>query len=398
MTTAPPRAHDVPRRLVVAGLSVRALAESARRGGWEVIALDLFGDTDTRRASIRWASIGEPSELRVDAARLRGELQAAARLPGVEGWVPASGFEGAPELLEAGGTILPCLAIAAAAMRRLRDPAVFFGTLDRHGLAHPRITLETPTHPAGWLAKRAGGCGGLHVRPAGQALADPASRHADTYFQRWQDGTPMSALFVADGRRFRVVALNRLLVRPVGPLAHVYAGAIGPVSNDGLERAVDSALAVLVPEFGLRGLASLDFIADDSRALLLEVNPRPPATLQLHDQSWPQGLLRAHVDAVRGHLPAAAPSCGPGLRGHLTVFADRPGLFGGPAPHDASDRSHVHDLPAPGTRLAVGEPICTVSAAAADIDDALRLLEARAARVRRRVAPQRAATAEELSA
>ncbi len=398
MTTALPLARDVPRRLVVAGICVRALAESARQGGWEVIALDLFGDTDTRRASLRWASIGEPSGLRIDAARLRRELQAAARLPGVEGWVPASGFEGAPELLEAGGPALPCLAVAATTMRRVRDPAIFFDVLDRHGLAHPRVAFDAPADPAGWLAKRAGGCGGLHVRPAEQVLADPSSRHADTYFQRWQDGTPMSALFVADGRRWRVVALNRLLVRPVWPLAHVYAGAIGPVPDDGLERAVERALSVLVPAFGLRGLASLDFIADGAQALLLEVNPRPPATLQLHADAWPAGLLRAHVDAVRGHLPATAPNRGPGVRGHLTVFADRLGLVGGPAPHDPADRAHVHDLPAPGTRFAVGEPICTVSAAAGHVDDALRLLETRAARVRRRVAPHPAATAEELSA
>ena len=40
--------------LVVAGTSARAMAESARQGGWRVLAMDLFGDLDTRRASARW--------------------------------------------------------------------------------------------------------------------------------------------------------------------------------------------------------------------------------------------------------------------------------------------------------------------------------------------------------
>ena len=178
MTPDRARADEGRRRLVVAGISVRALAESARQGGWEVVALDLFGDTDTRRASAHWASIGEPSALRIDPARLRHELQQAARLPGVDGWVPASGFEGAPELLAAGGAALPCLAIAPSGMRRVRDPENFFGALDRHRLPHPRISFDVPADPIGWLAKRAGGCGGMHIRDAGQVRAEPASRHA----------------------------------------------------------------------------------------------------------------------------------------------------------------------------------------------------------------------------
>ena len=395
MTPARPGRDEGPRTLVVAGISVRALAESARQGGWDVIALDLFGDADTRRASVHWAPIGVPSALRIDPALLRQELQWAARQPGVEGWVPASGFEGASELLAAGGTALPCLAIEPSGMTRVRDPASFFGALDGHRLAHPRISFDAPADPVGWLAKRAGGCGGAHIRTAAQVLADPASRHADTYFQRWQPGTPMSALFVADGGRFRVVALNRLIVRAVWPLPHVYAGAVGPVSDIGLEEAVGQALAALVPEFGLRGLASLDFLADESGAHWLEVNPRPSATLQLHADAWPAGLVRVHVDAVRGLLPAAAPRRSPGVRGHLTVFADRAGLVAGESARDPGDRPHVHDLPSPGTRFARGEPVCTVSARAGGVDDALRLLDARAARARRCFAPRRAQAAAE---
>ena len=398
MTPDRARADEGRRRLVVAGISVRALAESARQGGWEVIALDLFGDADTRRASAQWASIGEPSALRIEPARLRHELRRAARLPGVDGWVPGSGFEGAPELLAAGGATLPCLAIEPLTMQRVRDPADFFGVLDRHRLTHPPVSLDPPADPAGWLAKRAGGCGGVHIREACQGLAEPASRHADTYFQRWQPGTPMSALFVADGQRFQVVALNRLIVRAIWPLPHVYAGAIGPIVDDGLEHAVARALSVLVPEFGLRGLGSLDFVADGSDAHWLEVNPRPSATLQLHADAWPHGLVRVHVDAVRGRLPATAPRRGSGVRGHLTVFADRPGLVGETSPHDGLDDAHMHDLPAPGTRFARGEPICTVSARADSADDASRWLDARAARTRRRFAPRRAGTAEELPA
>ena len=382
MTPSPPGAGAAPRTLVVAGIDVRALAESARQGGWEVIALDLFGDADTRRASRHWTAIGEPAALRLDPARLREALRQAARHPRVDGWVPGSGFEGAPELLAAGGPALPCLGIDPAGMARVRDPAGFFGTLDRLGLRHPAVRLDAPADPAGWLAKRAGGCGGTHIRPAAQALAAPANRHADTYFQRREAGTPMSALFVADGERFRRIALNRLVVRAVGPLPHVYVGAVGPVLDDAIEQAVDDALSGLVPAFGLRGLGSLDFLAGESGASWLEINPRPSATLQLHPGAWPGGLVRAHVDAVRGRLPAGPPRRVAGVRGHSTVFALRAGVVDA-SPAARRDLPHVHDVPAPGTRFAPGAPICTVSAEGRTVADTLRLLDARAAWARR---------------
>jgi predicted ATP-grasp superfamily ATP-dependent carboligase len=367
--------HDGPRTLVVAGLGVRALAESARQGGWEVIALDLFGDADTRGASTDWLPIGDPGAMRIDPARLHEALRRAARHPRVDGWVPGGGFEGAPGLLAAGGAALPCLALDPAAMARLRDPACFFDALDRQGLSHPPVSLDAPADPAGWLAKRGGGCGGMHVRDAAQVLAEAAARPADTYFQRRQPGAPMSALFVADGRRFHRIALNRLVVHAVGRRPFVYAGAIGPVADDALERAVDQALSTLVPEFELRGLASLDFIAHGSRASWLEINPRPSATMQLHAGAWPRGLMRVHVDAVQGRLPADPPRRAAGMRGHLTVFADRAGRVAD-APVEGP---HVHARPLPGTRFAPGEPLCTVSAEAGTLDAVRRLLDARAA-------------------
>jgi len=60
--------------LVVAGTSARAMAESARQGGWRVIALDLFGDLDTRRASLHWDRIGDAATLAIDPDALRRSL------------------------------------------------------------------------------------------------------------------------------------------------------------------------------------------------------------------------------------------------------------------------------------------------------------------------------------
>ncbi|MBC5782221.1 ATP-grasp domain-containing protein [Ramlibacter sp. USB13] len=369
--------------LVVAGLWVRPLAESATRAGWRVVALDLFGDADTWRACARWERIGDPAAFAIAPGLLRGALERASREPGVLGWVAGSGFEGMPEALDQRIAGLPLLGMAGEAMRRVRAPASFFGKLDRLGLEHPAIAFQSPADPAGWLAKDAGASGGWHIR-----AAEDDARTTGVYWQRFQPGVPMSVLFLADGAHARVVALNRLLVRPLGDAPFVYHGAIGPVRDAVLARRMEAILALLVPVFGLRGLASLDFIAHGQHAWLLEVNPRPSATMVLHDAAWPAGLVDAHVRAVQGWLPPGPPAHAGGVRGNLIVFADRACRVGAALAADLARSTHCHDLPVAGATFAPGEPVCSVSACGSDQDAVVRELDARAAGVRARLAQE----------
>jgi uncharacterized protein len=367
--------------LVVAGISVRALAESARQGGWEVIGLDGFGDLDTRRACAQWHAIGEPAAGAIDADRLRSALAAAARHAGVVGWVAGGGFENAPALLAAGGDELRLLGMGPSAVASVRDARRFFATLDRLGLAHPDVAFERPAHPEGWLAKRAGGCGGSHVRPAAQA-GDP---HEDSYYQRVQPGVPMSALFLADGRRAQRVGLTRLIAHAQGDRPYLYGGAIGPVAEPALQARVEQALQALVPAYALRGLMSLDFIAAQGVPWLLEVNPRPSASMVLYADAWPEGLVHAHIQAMQGRLPDGPPRR-TGVRGSRVVYARRAGRV------DTArlvELSYCHDLPAGPALLSRGEPVCSVSAAADDVDAVDALLQARCTTVARRLVAAR---------
>lgn len=346
--------------VAVAGLSARWLAEAAAEAGWRVIALDLFGDLDTRRLAQAWHPIGRPGRFRIDAAMLREGL-AAARDAGACGWIGGSGLEAEPDLLEAGGPRLPRWGMDAAAVARLRTPAVFFDTLARLGLAHPPLAWEAPAEPAGWLYKRASGCGGAEVRPA----VGITRRHADGYFQRLVPGSSMSALCLADGRRACLVGLQRQASRALRPgLPHVFAGIAGPVPDDALAQQVEAALAQLTPAFGLRGLLSLDFILAEGRLLWLEINPRPSASMQLHRQAWPGGLLAAHREALAGRLPATPPQRDGYWHGVDTVFAERDGHLPLAAASRLAADPACCDLPAPGSRFAAGDPVCSLRARA----------------------------------
>lgn len=384
--------------LVVAGLSARLLAEGAAREGYRVVALDAFGDLDTRRCAADWRPIGARGAgggPRLDPDRTVQALRAAAREPGVLGWVAGSDFECEPELLARAAEALPLIGTPPEAVRRVREPAVFFTALSRHGLPHPETRLDPPADPRGWLRKCARGSGGWHIRAADDARGlDPARA---SYHQRRVEGTPMSVLFAADGRAARRLGVQRLLVRPLGAHPFVYRGAVGPLTLPAARlAALDAALQALAQEFGLRGLASLDFLDDGERDWLLELNPRPSASLALYGPGW----MRMHVEAaLHGRLPEATALAVPGspaaavpglatgaasqapdgvsLRGTEIVFARAPLAFDAARAQALAARPDCHDLPVAGSRFAPGDPVCSVDAEGPDVDAVIAALAAK---------------------
>ncbi len=344
--------------IAVAAISARLLAEAAAREGIEVIALDLFGDADTRRAAADFFAIGEPQGLRIDPARVRAALAEIAQRQGAVGWVAGSGFEGLPDLLAEGAALLPLIGTSAESVRRVRDPAAFFGFLAAREIGHPATRLQPPPEAEGWLAKNADGCGGWHIRRATAAhLAEPPTGH---YFQRERPGTPMSATFIGNGCDAVVLGFNRQLVRPVAGHPFVFCGVVGPVVLPAAVSArVVPAVRAITGEFRLRGLCSLDFLLAAARVELLEVNPRPPASIALYPHL---PLMTWHQRACRGGELPAPPPVRRSIAGHRTVFARRSTVLDAAGARRLAEAGDVHDLPAAGTRFELGDPVCSVRA------------------------------------
>jgi uncharacterized protein len=389
--------------LAVAALSARVMAESAKAGGYEVISLDLFGDQDTTRASLQCWAIGEPAAMQIDPERVLAALDALAARGDVAGWVAGSGFERHADLIEQGEALLPLLGSSAAAVRRVRDPGEFFGFLSRRGIGHPEVRTGRPADSSAWLLKDAHGCGGWHIRRALSADTGEAPRHH--YFQREVAGIPMSATFIADGRRAQLLGFNEQIVRPVGGRPFVYGGVVGPVPlPDRVAAGVSSALQALVAEFSVRGLGSLDFMLDGDDTAVLELNPRPPASMFLYDSQVlrappgrrfaspaprggestrerpvvdSRGLMHAQVRAcLHGELPEPVWRRNAAVAGSEIVFARRsmrvtPSIAG-----RLAARPHVHDLPHAPTAMGAGDPVCSVSARGAHSPQVRALLRA----------------------
>ncbi|MBQ0960696.1 ATP-grasp domain-containing protein [Ideonella sp. 4Y11] len=365
--------------LALAGLSVRAAAQAARRDGLRVLALDLFGDADTCEAAEAWRPLGDPARPQIDGERLLGLL--ARRRDELAGWWPGSGFEDRADLLEAGSALCPLLGTPAEGWRRLADPRTFFERLDAWGIAHPAVAFERPDTALGWLRKRGGSRGGEHVQPAESAAADEAP--APWYWQRWQDGAPMSmTLLCAAPGRACVLGLNRQWHQPQAGQPFAYGGVLGPVGLPGRAGSLLQGVAErLAAAFDLRGVVGVDFIWDEENAWILEVNPRWPASAGLYAAQG--GLVRAHLQAcLHGRLPEPAQVAAwrpPRLRGLQLLRRPHAVQLDLATVALWARQSDVHDRPSAAMRLPAGAPLCTVSAEADDETALRRRLDARCA-------------------
>ncbi len=300
---------------------------------------------------------------------LAGEAGAAI------GLVLGSGFEGVPGLMRRLAGRFRLLGASPDSVAALKDPAGFAALCRRLGIPHPEIALAPVPDPASWLTKRRGGSGGGHIRPAG-----PGRLPAGTYLQRRVPGLPRSLNALADGRGIAVLAVTEQWTAPGPGRPFRYAGAAGPAAlpatvREGAER----ALAALVAATGLRGLVSADLLVEGEAWWLLEVNPRPGATLDVLDRS-PVPLFAAHLAAAGGRLPEHR-TVGPGAAATEILYAgtEIPAVPVLDWPDWAMDR------PPAGSRVEAEAPICTVRAEGPDAGAARQAVARRAADLRARL-------------
>jgi uncharacterized protein len=363
--------------ILIAAVSGRALAASARRAGLIPLVADFFADADTARIAhacskldgrlkdgMRWRSL---------AAALEA-LQAKAPTP-VLGLVYGSGFEDRTALLDKIAARWTLLGNDPGVVAKVKAPEAFFAALDRLGIAHPATVSERPRGTEGWLAKRRGGAGGSHVVLAGRPTALKGS--GPVYFQRHVEGRPVSALFIGNGSAARVLGFSEQWAAPTSRSTWRYRGALCPADlSPESERLMTEATERAAAAFHLTGLGSADFLLGESGPQLLEINPRPGATLDIFD-SEEMPLIGLHLNAVlSGKLP----------NGPLMLNAARAAaiVYAAEALQISPEMSWpdwVADQPKGGEWIDKNRPICTVWARSKTKVEARRLVEERIARI-----------------
>ncbi|MHC8441360.1 MAG: ATP-grasp domain-containing protein [Candidatus Eutrophobiaceae bacterium] len=357
--------------------TARVLVGSALLGPSRVHSLDLFADEDyadrlASRACLQvngWG--GWDSVSLLAQARRLSELEHRCQLH----WVWGSGFEAEPRLLDALSEFGSVVGNSAATVARCKEPNQLFPLLKHLNIPFPETwwgVCSDSMLPAGFfLIKAIGGAGGTHIR---RCLALPASYDPDRhYIQALYPGESFSAVFLADGLNFAILGYNRQFSSEGG---FAFQGAVRlPHVCSRMRATVEAWLGKLVPELGLRGLCGLDFMGSrkpNGEYVLLEINPRPSSSFELHEpgsasfaalegsenQGWDGSVFAWHIAASQGCLPKLPDFSDVPARSMRIVFAEQAGRV----PEGMEWPCGVVNRPKAGTEYRRGEPLCTVLA------------------------------------
>jgi predicted ATP-grasp superfamily ATP-dependent carboligase len=356
--------------ILIAATSGRALAAAARRAGFRPLVADFFDDADTRVLAEANCLVAGHLQSGFESRALIAALESLAEGKAPIGLVYGAGFEDRVEILEDLALRWTIFGNAPEVVRRVKDPIDLAALCASLEITHPEISVNMPHDRQNWLVKSVGGSGGSHVAPAGTSRAEDEN----IYFQRIAPGEPVSILFLADGAETRALGASRQWAAPTADEPFRFGGCLRPADlASRLEGRLAEVAGLIARARGLRGLNSIDFLVEGDSAALIEINPRPGATLDIFEDR--EGLLfQAHIDGCLGRLPerqlefeGAAAAGIAYVRGPI---ASMPTLDW---PDWASDRQK------PRTSLHLDEPLCTVKARAALPSQARKLVAERTA-------------------
>lgn len=363
--------------VLVAAQSGRALAWSARRAGYVPLVADLFADVDTARLAAAVVAVegALKTGFRRDAlVRALDRLTAEAPSAPI-GLVLGSGFEDRPGLIDRLAGRFDLLGTPGAAVRSVKNPVALAEACRSLAVPHPEARFEVPAEGR-WLTRRIGGSGGAHIRRATRAgpVREGQFATAET------DGMPVSLGFVAGPAGFRPIGFCRQWADPGSRAPFRFGGIAGPLPlAPDLAAEIVAKVAALADRFGLVGLGSADLLVDEEHWWLIEINPRAGASLDVLD-CGEVPLFHSHVEACKGRGVELS-KISARARAAAVVYA-RSEIA---AVHEVEWPDWVFDRPRALGRIGKEEPIATVVAEAACLEDAIRIVERRAEETRRMV-------------
>lgn len=407
---------------MILGASVRALAESAHRAGWDVHAADLFCDLDLQTLSVNAVSVSD-AHGSDEAGYPWSLLAAAATFPPAAAWCYTGAIENHPDLVDAIASARPLAGNPGNVLRQQRDPSQVAAAAGAAGLNFPETRLSPSGVPVDgtFLVKPLAGAGGRGIhRWTPEVASDHGRRHAGEprplhVWQRFEAGLSLSATYCLSQATARLLGLSRQLIGEpwchAGRFAWCGAVMLGPTgaspAYDHLAARLHRLGEVLAERFHAVGLVGVDLVADATgRLTVIEINPRPTASMELFERSGVCSIAASHMSAcgfpASARLPHPTGPTEPApIWAKAVLFVEQATPISQPLidallleasawTKDDGDWPALADIPRPGQILAAGGPAVTLFAAGRTADEVITRLHGRVARIDALLAAARA--------
>jgi uncharacterized protein len=362
--------------LLIVGASARAAAASALRAGFTPWCADLFADADLRAMV--------PDAVRCPLGQYPKGLESILQNAPDGPWIYTGGLENHPNLIRRMARLRPVWGNGPDALSKCRSPFAVERILRDAGLP----ALEVRAAGASlhdycrWLRKPLKGSAGIGItfgEPPGRKIQDSAAGRRQNYYQRFVEGTPMSAVFVRARGGVQLLGVTEQLVGTdwLDAPPFRYAGNIGPVELHADTRHELLRIGIAIGEgCGLLGLFGVDFVLHDGRPWVVEVNPRYTASIEVLERATGVSALSLHRGAFESEVKQPAPTApAAAWAGKAIVYATKRVVIppydseNGNSPStgafrtaDPLDPVSYADIPHPGDVIDAGWPILTTMA------------------------------------
>ena len=291
-------------KLLLMAPSTRAMAESAKRSGYDFLSLDFFGDIDQKEMCENYSLNHEfIAELSIENLfKHSKELDFTHVIYG-------SGFENHPELvaeLEKGYIIL---GNDVSALRKVRDWKYLFKTLKKLGISHPEtevVHLSEAQDMLGsgekFIIKPLKSGGGHSIYDKKSDEIKDKKLEGDVLLQEYIEGMPASSTIVSTRERcFYIGATEQLVGTPFN--RYIYAGNVAPLMVDeSVLKEIEEISYKIAHAFKLRGCSGIDFILKNTEPYVTEVNPRIPGSMEVLEGAYDINIMDLHVKACLEEL------------------------------------------------------------------------------------------------
>jgi uncharacterized protein len=346
-------------RLLMIGGSVRAAAMSARRAGFEPLAIDRFADRDLREVCDEWRQFNAIEQL----PELSGQLPQSD-------WIYAGPLENHTDLIEQVTHMRPLLGNRGTQLCQLRNPDSVASALQDAGLLFPEVCHRVELPVGGdWLEKPLHSAGGFGIK---RILEPHASRDETSYCQKFVPGVSVGATFIGADGRAALVGIAEQLFGPTwdGSREFQYVGSVGPIVLPPQHlQAIKDIGNCIAAEFLVSGLFGIDAIVNDEGVWAVEVNPRYTASVEILERTLDVSTIGLHIDACRdGALPSKPANSHTYCLGKAVLYATGSFVIDEAIEHELFERRGeltdpmIADIPIAGTSVERGDPIVTVFA------------------------------------
>jgi predicted ATP-grasp superfamily ATP-dependent carboligase len=293
-------------------------------------------------------------------------------------WMMCGGLENYPRIVAQVSQNRTYYGPTPESISRVKDPFDLSHFCGNHSVAFPTVqsTLEFDFGKKRWLKKPFKSAGGHDIEFVVPTQAIPRINEPDSYLQELIEGVSVSAVFVSGHHQaVELVGISRQLIGDpaLTNCLFAYCGSIGPVRcSAAIQQQILRIGRLVCREYQLVGVVGMDFVVNQNRIYLIEVNPRVTASCELYEMAGiHSSITQLHVSACTGIdiggllNNETRPTIGKAIvfsnwarpfeinrRVHQQLIAIR----------DNATVKSIADIPRIGTVIASGDPIVSVYA------------------------------------